>query len=259
MKLLTINTHSLAEENYERKLDIFVDAICRIRPDIIAMQEVNQTDCAPIVALGERFDMRSDNHAYRVVKALYDMGLEYSFIWQGIKKAYGKYQEGVAVMSRLPISDTDTFIMSKATDKENWRCRCALGVKVENEWFYSVHFGRYDDTQDPFSGQWSRFCENVTDKGNIWVMGDFNCNAYSDGYTEVIKSGWYDTFKLAESRDGGVTVRGAIDGWRDGAAEDMRIDYIFSKQRVKVKSSKVVFNGVYEDVVSDHYGVEVVV
>ncbi len=259
MKLLTINTHSIAEADYEHKLDIFVDSIYRIQPDIIAMQEVNQSDSESIIGLGRRFNMTSDNHVYRVCKALYDMGLQYCFVWQGIKKAYGKYQEGVALMSRLPISDTDTFFMSKTTDSENWRCRCALGIKVENEWFYSVHFGRYDDKEDPFSEQWSRFCKNVSDKEKVWAMGDFNCNAYGDGYKEVIRSGWYDTFSVADTRDGGVTVKGNIDGWRDGTVEDMRIDYIFSKQKVKVKSSRVVFNGIYEDIVSDHYGVEILV
>ena len=43
MKLLTINTHSLQEENYAQKLDQFVESVLKERPDLIAMQEVNQT------------------------------------------------------------------------------------------------------------------------------------------------------------------------------------------------------------------------
>ena len=42
MKLLTLNTHSLVEENYSEKLSIFVKAVAEIKPDIIALQEVNQ-------------------------------------------------------------------------------------------------------------------------------------------------------------------------------------------------------------------------
>jgi len=41
MKLLTLNTHSIIEENYEQKFKIFVDEIYKERPDIIALQEVN--------------------------------------------------------------------------------------------------------------------------------------------------------------------------------------------------------------------------
>ena len=43
MKLLTINTHSIIENDYKRKLDVFINAINEIKPDIITMQEVNQT------------------------------------------------------------------------------------------------------------------------------------------------------------------------------------------------------------------------
>ena len=49
MKILTINTHSLQEENYEQKLCWFVESILKERPDIIAMQEVNQTADAPLM------------------------------------------------------------------------------------------------------------------------------------------------------------------------------------------------------------------
>ena len=43
MKLLTLNTHSLAEPGYEEKTDIFLRAVLEERPDVMALQEVNQT------------------------------------------------------------------------------------------------------------------------------------------------------------------------------------------------------------------------
>ena len=103
MKILTINTHSLIEDNYETKLEIFVDAICRIRPDVIAMQEVNQTKTADIVTLGRGFDVRCDNHALRVTKALNESGLNYRYFWHGIKTAYNEYEEGLAIITHLPV------------------------------------------------------------------------------------------------------------------------------------------------------------
>ncbi len=255
MKLLTINTHSLAEENYEYKLDIFIDAISRIRPDVIAMQEVNQTISAPITALGDGFPIRSDNHAYEVCKRLYDKGINYSCIWRGIKNSYDMYEEGVAILSRKPISETDTFAVSNTRDTENWRSRRVLGVRIADKWFYSMHMGRYDDAEDPFSGQWQRFTLCTENKGEMWVMGDFNCDAHSDGYEMVIGSGWYDTYYSADNRDDGITVSGIIDGWNDTKAKNMRIDYIFSNNPKNVKSSRVIFNGRNEDIISDHFGV----
>ena len=43
MKLLTLNTHSLIEPEYEAKREIFVEFIAKEQPDVFAFQEVNQT------------------------------------------------------------------------------------------------------------------------------------------------------------------------------------------------------------------------
>lgn len=255
MKLLTINTHSLIEENYEIKLDIFIDAIYRIRPDVIAMQEVNQTTDAEVVGLGKGFDIRCDNHALRVCDALNELGLKYRYFWHGIKTAYSKFHEGIAVITHLPVTETDSVLISKNDDSTDWRTRYALGVCAGGEWFYSIHTGRYDDENDPFSNQWRRFDSHVWEREKVWVMGDFNCDSGSAGYKEVIESGWYDTFCMAKKQDLGVTVRGEIDGWRDGAVSDMRIDYIFTNRKLPIKSSQVIFNGINEEVISDHYGI----
>ena len=50
MKLLTLNTHSLIEPAYEAKRDAFVEFIRKEQPDVFALQEVNQTAAAPLLA-----------------------------------------------------------------------------------------------------------------------------------------------------------------------------------------------------------------
>lgn len=47
MKLLTLNTHSLIEPDYEAKREIFVNFIAAEQPEVFALQEVNQTAAAP--------------------------------------------------------------------------------------------------------------------------------------------------------------------------------------------------------------------
>ena len=42
MKLLTLNTHSLIEPDYEAKREIFVNFIAAEQPEVFALQEVNQ-------------------------------------------------------------------------------------------------------------------------------------------------------------------------------------------------------------------------
>ena len=49
MKLMTLNTHSLVEPGYENKLKLFAEAVLREQPDVIALQEVNQSMVEPAV------------------------------------------------------------------------------------------------------------------------------------------------------------------------------------------------------------------
>ena len=48
MKLITLNTHSLIEEHYEEKLHAFAEVVRKEKPDILALQEVNQLACEEI-------------------------------------------------------------------------------------------------------------------------------------------------------------------------------------------------------------------
>ena len=72
MKILSINTHSIIEENYEDKCRIFADGIASLMPDVIAMQEVNQSiekeaieNTESIFAVGS-IPLKEDNHAVNI-------------------------------------------------------------------------------------------------------------------------------------------------------------------------------------------------
>ena len=83
MKLLTLNTHSLIEPEYEAKRDAFVEFIRKEQPDVFALQEVNQTAAAPLLAdvpagyypcPGNMVLLKADNHAAAVARMLADRG-----------------------------------------------------------------------------------------------------------------------------------------------------------------------------------------
>lgn len=261
MKLLTLNTHSLMEENSEQKLLTIANAISEIKPDVIAMQEVNQSLNMPILKVNP-FDnvpsvIRSDNFAAAMLHELNILNTKYHAAWLPIKIGFDKFDEGMAVFSRFPILDIDTFCISKCDDYSNWRTRCILGIKNKSGWFYSVHMGRWDDMEEPFNSQWEKLRKHLNKKENVWLMGDFNSQADIDGegYSLVTSSNIYDTYILARETDDGVTVEKAIDGWRDKEPQRMRIDYIFTDHKAEIESSKVIFNGKNYDIVSDHYGI----
>lgn len=271
MKLLTLNTHSLVEENYEQKLRDFAEAVSKERPDIIALQEVNQTaseDAVPECGLAGYFPadenavIRRDNHVYRLARILAEMGICYSWTWLPLKLGYDKYDEGIAVMSLSPIVNVSAPLVSGINDYYNWKTRKLLGICTKDapeEWFYSVHFGWWDDPDEPFPPQWKKTSQHMLRHKKVWLMGDFNSPAEvrNEGYDMIVRDCWHDSYMLAEHKDSGITVGHVIDGWRDKirSGTGMRIDHIWCSEKTDVKSSEVLFNRMNYPVVSDHYGV----
>ena len=270
MKLLTLNTHSLVEDNYSTKLDAFVSAIAEQRPDIIALQEVNQTIAetqAVVISEGyvpcvENIVIRKDNHVYKAAELLEGAGVKYYWTWLPLKKGYNKYDEGIALMSRSRIIETDVVRISETDDYNNWKTRKIIGIRTEaapDEWFFSVHYGWWDDLDEPFQNQWQKTAEYMKKYSHVWLMGDFNSPAEvrNEGYDMINSGGWYDSYTRAKTRDNGITVGKVIDGWRDkvSGTGGMRIDQIWCSQKAEIASSEVIFNGANKPVVSDHYGV----
>ena len=272
MKLLTLNTHSLIEPQYEQKLWEFVEVITRELPDIIALQEVNQTCTAPFVSeenltgfhscQGNSVQIRQDNHAYQVIRLLAQKGVFYNWTWIGMKLGYGIYDEGMAILSKSPILETNTLQISNAGEYQNWKTRKILGICTEaypKQWFFSTHMGWWSDIDEPFQQQWKRTSEHMKQYDTVWLLGDFNSPAQvrEEGYDQIKQAGWFDSYELATEKDNGITVGTVIDGWKDKitSTEGMRMDQIWCNQRQNIVSSYVIFNGKREAIVSDHYGV----
>ena len=259
------------EENYSEKLAHFVEAICVEKPQIIALQEVNQTCNAKEVS-GEELAgyypceidirIREDNHVLNVVNKLREKGITYYWTWLPLKKGYEKYDEGIALMSLSPVMMTDVLHISNVNDYDNWKTRKILGFRVEElpeEWFYSVHFGWWSDEEEPFQEQWKKTDDYMERYQKVWLLGDFNNPAQvrGEGYDMIVDSAWEDSYVLAGNKDEGITVGAVIDGWKEkiSGTDGMRIDQIWCNKKVPVKSTRVIFNGENYPVISDHYGV----
>ncbi len=269
MKLLTLNTHSLVEEHYSEKLEAFVQAVAEEQPDVIALQEVNQTIAEMPVKAAQGYIpcvqgiiIRQDNHVHSVAELLEHRGIRYFWTWLPLKKGYDKYDEGIALMSRSPILETNILQISGIDDYNNWKTRKILGIRTEaapDEWFFSVHYGWWNDPEEPFQGQWQRTQAALERERHVWLMGDFNSPAEvrGEGYDMIRNAGWHDSYLLATKKDCGITVGKVIDGWKDktNSTDGMRIDQIWCSKPHKIFSSEVIFNGKNRRIVSDHYGV----
>ena len=271
MKLLTLNAHSLIEPDYEQKLKGFISGVLEFRPEVIALQEVNQrVDTPPaggevlagFAPAGSAVPVRADNHAARAVQLLREAGVSCSWSWLPVKLGYGRYDEGLAILLlKGRIARVESCRISQTDDYANWKTRRVLAVQPEGapDWFCSVHMGWWGDAQEPFAAQWetlARFIARLAGEGPVWLMGDFNAPAEVRGesYDCICRAGWHDCWTLAERRSGSATIPGVIDGWRNvrGGA---RIDHIWCSRAPQVKQAAVVFDGVHQPVVSDHFGV----
>ncbi len=261
MKILTLNTHSLLEENYNEKLGIFADGISRVLPHVIALQEVNQTCDAPVISshpLGfssGEVPLKKDNHAIQVTKLLAEKGINYHFVWCPVKQGYGKLDEGLAFLSLEPIQFLESFVISNTQKYQDWKKRKALVVKIYGMNFCTAHLGWWQDEEEPFASQFDKLNEHLLPYKDMILLGDFNSpdSAEGEGYDYVTSLGWKDMYAVADKKSGHHTVEGPIAGWKQKG--NLRIDYIFSKEKTDVRECSTIFDGVNFPEVSDHYGV----
>ena len=255
MKLLTLNTHSLVEEYYYEKLQTFVQAVSEEQPDVIALQEVNQTIAEMPVKTAQGYipcaqgiAIRQDNHVYHAAKMLENRGVRYFWTWLPLKRGYDKYDEGIALMSRSPIIETKIVQTSAIDDYNNWKTRKILGIRAEatpEEWFFSVHYGWWNDPDEPFQGQWQRTQAEMEKYPHVWLMGDFNSPAEvrGEGY-DMIRNDGSQKKKItalpsAKSLTAGrikLQARTVCVLIRSGAAKSVRLSHQKSSSMERIKA-----------------------
>ena len=272
MKLLTLNTHSLIGEGWERRVSVLADALLLERVDVIALQEVNQEVSAPVLPAcdgifprQDEIPLRQGNAAKMIVNALEERGLRYHWCWLPVKRGYGRYDEGLACLSLERIKKTECFFVSRRHDYESWKTRMVLGIQTENDptWFFNLHMGWWQDEEEPFSEQWLRLTPHIEAKQSYWLMGDFNNPAHrrDEGYDLMRRYGLVDGYAMAQNRWGEGTATAHIDGWqgRECGPSLLRIDQIWHNQPIGISEYRTVFDGIRYASVSDHYGVMICV
>ena len=268
IKLLTLNTHSWQEADNASCLRHVAEAVLAEQPDVIALQEVNQqengrqTSPERLMASGYvpgGFSIVENNWALLLSEKLREAGQPYQWSWAFVHIGYKTWAEGVALLSKHPITETRCADISRPDlPEDSWRRRRVLAIQNDQGWFCSAHMGWWGDEIDPFQGQWERLNAVIqTMEGRCWLMGDFNCPAHlkNEGYDLMIASGWQDCYARADQKDSGITVPGQIDGWRDQQVDGIRLDLCLAAQSGHTLQSRVIFNGDFYPVVSDHFGV----
>ena len=258
MKLLTINVHGWLEDRQEEKIAELARTIAENDYDLDALQEVNQSITAPYVSR----ELKADNYGLKVLEHLESLvGPRYSYFWSNSHIGYDRYDEGIAILTKLPVYEVDAFYCSRHQKLDSILSRKILGLTLSYQGqlidCYSCHINLPDCPEEDQLENIKKIV-NRTDHHRLKLfLGDFNTDALSDqaAYEAIKGLGLYDGFELAEEKDSGITVEKAIDGW-SGHSQEKRLDYIFLNQKRRVLASRVIFNGSNKSPISDHFGVE---
>lgn len=283
MKLLTLNTHSLVNDErlgaWEKRFEVMVQAIIKGQYDVIALQEVNQTITSPSVeqkvletsgflcaGTVDSHGIKRDNVAFALAQRLRECGKEVFWSYSYCHIGYDIYEEGVAILILQKVFRAVQFRISPITLQNDWRYRTIVGIQAGGITYLSAHFGWWSESDDEngFRQQWDRLEKELQREKieSVVLMGDLNNEAAVEGkgYEYVQKKGFVDlvskTTMFAEQEYN--TIGSTIDGWEDSKKEPKRIDYILARGvNCTLERSRVVFNGRNIEQISDHYGVEI--
>jgi maltose 6'-phosphate phosphatase len=125
---------------------------------------------------------------------------------------------------------------------------------------FSAHLSWIEDGFKEQFNRLSEWAESLqTDKVKATLLcGDFNIQAGSEGYRQVVDTHQYEDQFLASNSPGVFEKVFKVNDphWRDFMAEDYRIDYVFmhNASKLKVTSGLVLFTDEDYGRVSDHCG-----
>lgn len=271
MKLLTLNTHSWVETDQIAKLHQLAEVIAKEEYDVIALQEVNQfrgsqpVETSSVRSLSE-IPIKEDNFAHLLLNILSNKGQHYFGIWGDCHVGFDIYEEGTALLSRQPFQETKKVTFRSELEFEDVRRRTVVGASVELEgerqWFYSAHFSWWEfEGETLFKEEWQTFEQIIQPclKDPTYLLGDFNNDAQqaAEGYQLIqAQQQWQDCFHLAQEKTGEHTVTKEIAGW-DENQKKLRIDYVFTSQKLPVASYQTIFDGKNYPMISDHCGIVV--
>lgn len=271
MKLLTLNTHSWLEIHQIHKIKILADFIIREDVDVIALQEVNQNSDSPAEHSPLKYlsatdiPLKDSNFGVFLMKFLNAAGASYQWSWTDSHEGWGIYDEGVALLSRVPIKQVRALELSESrfTFSDVFR-RCALAMELDvndhSLWVVSAHMNwwlKHDIHlfEHDFASLDTQIGE-LAGSDPVVLLGDFNNDAAiaSEGYQQMMSAGWYDSFKNSKTQDGEFTVHKNISGWEENSYA-MRIDYVLCSTPAQFESYRVVFADNTAEAISDHAGI----
>ncbi len=224
----------------EERLDMTIQELQRVQPDVIALQEASDS-------------RKHGDVPQRIAESLgYQMVFEpatqhisgIGFLDRLITSAIG-FKEGPAILSRYPIVASEVYDLPRCQRRMDPRIllRAEIGAPDGPIQVFSAHTAKGDECQLQRVGELVREHRGT---GRAILMGDLNTGEQSSVLTEWQKEpGFIDVFRVANPGISGGTV------WQNIHVEwptaDRRVDFIFllvgkNGQGPVVHSSRLAFD-----------------
>ncbi|MFZ5434365.1 MAG: endonuclease/exonuclease/phosphatase family protein [Calditrichota bacterium] len=247
LKVITYNMQGMRpNSNWSVRLFFMIQFFELLDPDIICLQEINQT----LNGGGE------DNMARTLAEGLSDhFGIEYHYNFVQTHIGWEQFAEGVGFVTKYPVLAEGARSLPRGDfpRKVAWnRVDTPLGIVNA----FSTHLSgdaAYQQVQEILT--YISEIEQAYPSVGAVLGGDFNSLPNSDPIRLLVESAtdtvYFDTFAELNPGQDGFTV--------PAEAPTSRIDYIFRRSlgRLQADSSRVVMDSTYDGshCASDHLGV----
>ena len=255
LKVLILNLHCYQEENQDAKFSTIANTINELDVDIVCLQEVAEY----------WNDGQGDweSNSARIINDRLTQPFYIHHDWSHL--GFDQYREGVALLSRFPISNQDSGYVSDSHDIYDINSRKVVTARIYVPYigFINVFSAHLSWLEGGFQEQFHRLREwagniKTNDIKATLLCGDFNITAGSNGYKQVVASKEYEDQYLAVNKQGVFDKIFKVNDahWQDLLADDYRIDYIFMNKnsQLRATSAKVIFTDEDYGRVSDHCG-----
>ncbi|TCJ19513.1 endonuclease [Parasulfuritortus cantonensis] len=256
LNVLVLNLHCRQEDDQDYKFSEIAKAIDELSVDVVCLQEVSE----------DWNDAQGDwaSNSARIINDRLEKPFHIHNDWSHL--GFGRYREGVAILSRYPFSEYDSRYVSNKRDPYSIDSRKVVMGKIAVPYFgainvFSVHVSWWENGfAEQFDNlhQWARSRRETGVTGTL-LCGDFNVAAGSPGYARIVAAQDYDDQFLAVHAPAtfAAVFRERKPGWQSLLANDGRIDFAFLEKSsaLKVTSARQVFTGTEYAEVSDHQGV----
>jgi len=245
LKVVTYNMEGMRpESNWQVRLIFMIQFFEQLDPDIICLQEINQT------LSGE------NNMAQTVAEELSThFGIEYHYYFAQTHIAWDQFAEGIGIITKYPVLAEGARSLPRGDfpRKVAWNSvNTPLGIVN----VFSTHLSGDAAIQQvqgimPYINE----IEQTNPSVGALLAGDFNSQPGSGPIRLLVESAtdtvYFDTFAEVNPGQNGFTV--------PAEAPTSRIDYIFQRSlgQLRADSSRVVMDSTYDGshYTSDHLGV----